>query len=109
MDILQWNLFLLIIGLVIYAILNAVCVVNNYQAHGKQKKGNITFGLRSHNHLWFLRTKRLSKSFKRKYDEEVVHVWASSNPVTGEEYGGPRALGNRSITVSPLKAEMKDT
>lgn len=21
------------------------------------------------------------------YDEEVVHVWASSNPVTGEEYG----------------------
>ena len=42
------------------------CVVNNYLAHGRQKKDNMVIGRLRTNRLWFRRTKRLSRSFKKK-------------------------------------------
>ena len=66
MDILQWNLSLLIIGLVIYAILNAVCVANNSVQRGKQKNVNTIYGLPRHSRLWSPRIKRLSRLSKKR-------------------------------------------
>ena len=58
MDILQWNLYLLIIGLVIYAILNAVCVANRSVQHGRPRSESMINGRLKTSRSWFHRRTR---------------------------------------------------